>query len=306
MQKTRSVIFILLVLLTTLQLTANTDDYLKNIDSLDKGGRWLSIGIKEINQMNDLTDETKNMIGNHLIDLIINKEDRFNISLQNTFIKKLKQMEVENKAIKSVERTHLRVNSPLNLHDGYWVTKIKIPKTFMKLTIVNDIHVDVATNLITVYAQSQISGKIIVPAQIKPGETTELPNGDIIESHPGAVYLNGSGKELSKADETGSWWVKNSWVLGGKGYYSWDLKPSKAYGDGILMHGILLEDGLSIKIEPSNIKDGIYEIRKPTFKGKKISYLTTRYTSTGQRDIKWSLKTTKSSFDNLARKPQWP
>ena len=108
--------------------------------------------------------------------------------------------------------------SQLDYHNGYWVVKVDVPDLPAKLTVINDMHVDAATNRVTVYAQSRLLGKVVAPPQVGPGECTEGNYGDIVCFHPNAVYLNGSGVELMEADGTGEWWVKHSWILGGDGY----------------------------------------------------------------------------------------
>jgi hypothetical protein len=143
------------------------------------------------------------------------------------------------------------------------VAKIKPEGAPVKITVINDMHIDTLTNRVTVYAQSRILGKIVSPPQVGSGKCIETKK-DSLCFHPNAVYLNGSGAELDSSDGSGAWWVKHSWVLGGEGYQNWELKPKKNYGDGQYVEGILLEDGFTMKIGIR--KDSIfteYNLRMP-------------------------------------------
>ena len=167
------------------------------------------------------------------------------------------------------------------------------------------------TNRVTVYAQSKIGGKIVSPPQVGPGKCIETKN-DTLCFHPNAVYLNGSGVELDSADGNGAWWVKHSWVLGGEGYQNWELKPKKNYGDGNYVEGILLEDGLTMKI---GIKeDSIFNnfnLRMPILdkSSGQVNYQVIRYESSDKTgsipEVKfkliWKCKKRKSPFDNSLR-----
>ena len=107
------------------------------------------------------------------------------------------------------------LTSQIDYHDGYWVAKMDVPDNPVSITIINDMHIDAATNSVTVFAQSKALGQIISPPQVGPGECTEGRDGGTVCFHPDAVYLNGSGEELMEADGTGEWWVKHAWILGG-------------------------------------------------------------------------------------------
>lgn len=194
---------------------------------------------------------------------------------------------------------------PLSYHDAYWVAKVKPDGAPAKITVINDMHVDTSTNRVTVYAQSRMLGKIVSPPQVGPGKCIEAKN-DTSCFHPNAVYLNGSGVELGRSDGDGAWWVKHSWVLGGEGYQNWELKPKKNYGDGHYVDGILLEDGITMKIgarEDSIFTD--YNLRMPiidtTTRG--VSYQVIRYEISDETDaveevfkLVWKCKRRKSAF----------
>ena len=201
--------------------------------------------------------------------------------------------------------------NPLYYHDAFWVARIKPEGAPAKITVINDMYIDTVTNRVTVYAQSKIGGKIVSPPQVGPGKCIETKN-DTLCFHPNAVYLNGSGVELDSADGNGAWWVKHSWVLGGEGYQNWELKPKKNYGDGNYVEGILLEDGLTMKI---GIKeDSIFNnfnLRMPIldkYSGQ-VNYQVVRYESsdktgsTPEEKFKliWKCKKRKSPFDNSLR-----
>ncbi len=167
-------------------------------------------------------------------------------------------------------------------------------------------HIDASTNRVTVYAQSMMMGKVVAPAQVGPGEVTELPNGDKVAFHPDAVYLNGSGQELTEDDGTGSWWVKHSWVLGGEGYDNSELKPQEHY-ESLYVEGNLLEDGLTMNVGDPEGQWG-YNLRIPVLTGNKITYRVSRYEVGDDGSIKegfvidWKHKNKKSAFDDLARR----
>ena len=201
--------------------------------------------------------------------------------------------------------------NPLYYHDAFWVARIKPEGAPAKITVINDMYIDTVTNRVTVYAQSKIGGKIVSPPQVGPGKCIETKN-DTLCFHPNAVYLNGSGAELDSADGNGAWWVKHSWVLGGEGYQNWELKPKKNYGDGNYVEGILLEDGLTMKI---GIKeDSIFNnfnLRMPIldkYSGQ-VNYQVVRYESSDKTDsipeekfkLIWKCKKRKSPFDNSIR-----
>ena len=201
--------------------------------------------------------------------------------------------------------------NPLYYHDAFWVAKIKPEGAPAKITVINDMYIDTVTNRVTVYAQSKIGGKIVSPPQVGPGKCIETKN-DTLCFHPNAVYLNGSGAELDSADGNGAWWVKHSWVLGGEGYQNWELKPKKNYGDGNYVEGILLEDGLTMKI---GIKeDSIFNnfnLRMPILdkSSGQVNYQVIRYESSDKTgsipEVKfkliWKCKKRKSPFDNSLR-----
>ena len=201
--------------------------------------------------------------------------------------------------------------NPLYYHDAFWVAKIKPEGAPAKITVINDMYIDTVTNRVTVYAQSKIGGKIVSPPQVGPGKCIETKN-DTLCFHPNAVYLNGSGAELDSADGNGAWWVKHSWVLGGEGYQNWELKPKKNYGDGKYVEGILLEDGLTMKIgikEDSIFNN--YNLRMPIldkYSGQ-VNYQVVRYESSDKTGsipeekfkLIWKCKKRKSPFDNSIR-----
>ena len=201
--------------------------------------------------------------------------------------------------------------NPLYYHDAFWVARIKPEGAPAKITVINDMYIDTVTNRVTVYAQSKIGGKIVSPPQVGPGKCIETKN-DTLCFHPNAVYLNGSGAELDSADGNGAWWVKHSWVLEGEGYQNWELKPKKNYGDGDYVEGILLEDGLTMKI---GIKeDSIFNnfnLRMPILDKYigQVNYQVVRYESSDKTGsipeekfkLIWKCKKRKSPFDNSLR-----
>ena len=152
----------------------------------------------------------------------------------------------------------------------------------------------------TVYAQARLNGQVLSPAQVGPGECTLHITGDSVGYHPNAVYLNGSGEELMEADGTGSWWVKHAWILGGEGYYNWPLLLlEKEYGEGQWAEGILLEDGLTMKIESQG---GGFNLRKPILDVDPIEIQINFGEGTpAAQIINMECRTEISAFDGLGR-----
>jgi hypothetical protein len=212
--------------------------------------------------------------------------------------------------------TPFELTSQLNYHDGYWVTKMEIPDQPISVTVVNDMHIDNDTNLVTVYAQVQLLGKAVVPAQVGPGECTESFRGDTACFHPNAVYLNGSGQDLAESDDTGSWWVKHAWILDGEGYNNCEMILAEVYDDCFWVEGVLLDDGLSMQVGVAELgQEGFYNIRTPLLDQTPIGYKVTRFapknndpelgevdlTPTEQFVLIWECKEEPSAFDNRTR-----
>lgn len=279
---------------------------------VDKGGLWLEMAIRETQENQDLNKQQKEKITDHLNTLLKDKDLRLDTQGQEDFLREVKNLNYPDTAILSLEKAHVRVSSPLNYHDGYWVAKIKPPGSPFKVSVINDMHVDAYSKRITVYAQSRLFGKTLTPAQVGPGEYATDKDGKKIAHHPNSVYLNGSGQELSESDGTGQWWVKHSWELDGEGYTNWELLPEADYGEGTWVEGILLEDGITMKIGTLNDTEALwgYNTRTPVFNDGSLSYEVVRWEyQDGQADpkkiwtLEWNYKTKKSAFDNRARKP---
>ncbi len=202
--------------------------------------------------------------------------------------------------------------SPLDLHDGYWVTKVKPDSQQVAMTVINDMHVDAETMKITVFAQARVMGRVVSPPQVEAGECHETREGQTQCQHPNAVYLNGSGKRLTASDGTGAWWVEHSWVLGGAGYDNTELMPPLESYESLYVEGVLLADGLTMRVGNPDW----YNLRTPLVGGDAVSYRVTRYDMTGlfgaegdsasltavpQFDLIWDCRDEKSAFDGAAR-----
>ena len=48
-------------------------------------------------------------------------------------------------------------------HDGYWVTEVDSDELPVPVTVINDLHVDMATRRNTVYAQAILNGNVLSP-----------------------------------------------------------------------------------------------------------------------------------------------
>ena len=219
----------------------------------------------------------------------------------------------------SQELVPFELTNQIDYHDGYWVSKVDVPDNPISITVINDMHINAATNRVTVFAQSKALGQIISPPQVGPGECTEGRNGETVCFHPDAVYLNGSGEKLMEADGTGEWWVEHAWVLGGEGYDNCELTPQESYDDCIDVLGILLEDGITMQIggiidEETGAWAGNH--RTPVFHDDgTVTYKVTRLSPTnldpnaGEIDLTlkadfeldWTCEEEVSAFNNRAR-----
>ena len=278
---------------------------LNQLDALDKGGRWLANGIKEANALGSLEEEQEAIITNYLNDLALNPETRCNDTANESFVNDLSAESYPQEAIEIVENAIIRVCSPLNYHEAYWVTEINDPSIPFPIQIINDMHIDAATKRVSVYAQQIINGQVIVPAQVGPGECTTTMTGETACYHPNAVYLNGSGEEFLQSDGTGAWWVKHSWVLDGEGYQNWELILEEDYGEGLWVEGILLEDDITMKVGDLDGSDGgFYNHRRPLLQNDPVTYSVERYlppATTPDFSLEWECNTATSAFDGLAR-----
>lgn len=278
---------------------------LSQLDPLDKGGRWLANGIKETNELNALEEEQEAAITNYLNDLALNPEIRCNESENGSFTSSLSAENYPQEAIDIVEDAIVRACSELNYHEGYWTAEVEVPDYPFPIQVINDLHIDAATKRVTVYAQQRINGMVLAPAQVGPGECTTIMTGDTVCYHPNAVYLNGSGEEFLEADGTGAWWVKHSWVLDGEGYQNWELGLEKDYGEGLWVEGILLEDGITMKVgDLDNSDGGFYNLRIPLLQNAPVTYGVERYAppaTTPQGTLELNCTTETSAFDGLAR-----
>ncbi len=164
-------------------------------------------------------------------------------------------------------------------HDGYWVTEFEDSETGERVTFVNDLHADPESRRVTVYAQARRGGYVASPAQLGPGECGEDPSGHFGCFHPNAVYLNGSGVEHTRADGTGEWWVKHSWVLDGEGYENCVLgtRARESY-TCVWVEGVAHEDGVSMQIGPTLFPISlIYNVRTPLLDRDPIVVRATRH-----------------------------
>jgi hypothetical protein len=144
------------------------------------------------------------------------------------------------------------------------------------VTVINDLHVDPETRRVTVYARLMLRGEIISPPQVGPGECTES-RGDTVCFHPNAVYLNGSGEELTEADGSGEWWVKHSWIVDGEGYYNCELRPQESYDDCLDVAGVMLDDGLTLQIGGTTEEGEFFNRRRPLFDTSPVTYEVVRF-----------------------------
>jgi hypothetical protein len=93
---------------------------------------------------------------------------------------------------------------------------------------------------------------------------------------------------------------------------NWELKPEEDYGEGTWVDGILLDDGITMKIGTLSDTENLlgFNTRKPIFKDYKLSYEVIRWEYENNESepnevftLEWNYKTKKSAFDGLRRKP---
>lgn len=287
------------------QGTIDYESTLAELDPLDKGGRWLALGIKEIQELEVLPAQAKEQLSDYLHTLALNPEHRCDTEAHEQLLANLAANNIPEEVTIILQNAITRVCDPLIYHEGYWVAEINNPSIAFPIEIINDVHIDAAAKSITVYAQARINGQVFSPAQVGPNECTTLINGDSVGFHPNAVYINGSGAELSVADGTGAWWVKHAWVLGGEGYYNWELSDvQKEYGEGLWVTGILLEDDITMKAGDLDESDGGgFNLRQPILDTNPISFQLTSGINLENPlgVINMECTTEISAFDGLAR-----
>ncbi len=242
----------------------------------DRAGRWLCSAIDVIEADAALGDEAKTQVTTELLQVAADPTERCTgpmdallEDMRGNFPTFTEQATLE------VERTIGRVCSPLIYHEAYLVTE---PNE--GIMVINDMHIDAATNEVRVYAQMRTMGQVTAPVQVGPGECTQTPDGATACYHPNAVYLNGSGQELLEADGTGSWWVKHAWVLGGEGYGNCELTATE-FDNCIWVEGEIFEDDLSMKIAGTGeIERNFFNVRTPILEDGSFSYRVRRFAPT--------------------------
>ena len=117
-ENTLKIALFFLALIATVMVITLTIGFGGN-KSLDKGSRWISLGMDEIKSIEQLNEDQALKINSHLKELNDQEELRTNEDFQNTFIEEIRAENYPESAILSVEKTHIRVSSPLNYHDGY-------------------------------------------------------------------------------------------------------------------------------------------------------------------------------------------
>lgn len=210
-------------------------------DAQNQGDRWIMTAIEELHSLEAINDEDLALSYNYLRSLLATPSERLNEEAKANVVLASQSQD----AIEIIERAFTRVSSPLNYHQGYWVTEQRIEGISSPVTALNDIHVDAHEGTITVYGQVQVMGQIIAPVQAGPGEEVQHFSGNMLGMHPNAVYLNGSGEELTESDGTGSWWVKHP-IVGPGGYYNWPMLIEDYGNGGHYTEGEVLDDGVTL------------------------------------------------------------
>ena len=262
------------------------------VSALDRGARWLALGIDETRANDELSPEEQRIIVEYLTNVMADATLRGDRDRHDAFLADLESGGYPNEAIVVAEAALVRASSRLNHHEGVWVAEVENPDLPRPVELVNDLRIDPWTMRVTVYAQSRMGRRILAPAQVGPGEFVERPNGESVGFHPNAVYLNGSGKEYSEDVGGGAWWVKHSWVLGGEGYRNWQLGETDYSLGGQYVEGRLLEDGITMEMSArftdadldrlgltaEDVEGEFYgNLRTPVLDTDPVTYRVTRY-----------------------------
>jgi hypothetical protein len=293
--------------------------------TVDVGTRWLDTAIEELNAAEEISADERESVRNYLQTLIDNPENRLDEAGNAEFVGTLKSQE----AVEIVECAFVRVSSPINYQEGYWVAEVEVEGVPFPVEMHNDIHIDACTMRVTVYGQVRMLGTIIAPVQAGPDEVAEHFSGNMLGMHPNAVYLNGSGEELAEADGTGTWWVDHP-IMGPEGYYNWTALISDYSFGGQYTEGYMLEDGVTMflrsfvegdeirgfPVDPEAVAEESYgNSRAPGFETDAITHIVTRwepanidpeagpidYTSTATSAVVFECRVEPSAFDGLAR-----
>ncbi len=255
---------------------ASAEACAEQIADNDRAGRWLCSAIDAIAADPLMEDEPKTLVNSQLLQFAAEPAERCTEPMDALLATMRDDFPTfSDHATIEVERVIERVCSPLIYHEAYLVTE---PNE--GIMVINDMHIDAATNEVRVYAQMRAMGQVTAPVQVGPGECTETPNGGTACYHPNAVYLNGSGQELLEADGTGSWWVKHAWVLGGEGYGNCELTATE-FDNCIWVEGEIFEDDLSMKIAGTGeIERNFFNVRTPILEDGSFSYRVRRFAPT--------------------------
>lgn len=293
-------------------------------DAQNQGDRWIMTAIEELHSLEAINDEDLARSYNYLRSLLATPTERLNEEAKANVILASQSQD----AIEIIERAYKRVSSPLNYHQGYWVSEQLIEGIPSPVTAVNDIHVDAYEGTITVYGQVQVMGQIIAPVQAGLGEEVQHFSTNMLGMHPNAVYLNGSGEELTESDGTGSWWVKHP-IVGPEGYYNWPMLIEDYSNGGQYTEGEVLEDGVTLAmrsffedsirgfpVDNNAITNEFYgNTRTPGFSTDPVTHISVRYepanvdpdagivdyTSTLMETVVFECREEASALDGLVR-----
>ena len=172
----------------------------------------------------------------------------------------------------------------LDKHNGYWKGMARDMDGTPLSVAINDVYADDQTGEVVVYAQTErvSDGFLLAPPQLAPGQCADLPEMGYVCGHPDAVYLNGSGEELSSGDgsDGGTWWVKHAWVLNDESsrLEGCRLGSEEVYNACYTARGLLDEDGNTQKMEFMSIFPlEVYNLRYVDLDAEPIEYYVDGY-----------------------------
>lgn len=115
------------------------------VSTLDRGARWLSQGIDEVSALGVVSAEQQEAIVGYLANLMIDASLRGDAERHEEFLSGLESDGCPEDAVQAAEAAIVRASSPLNYHEGYWVTITESPEIPRPIEALSDVHVDAWT-----------------------------------------------------------------------------------------------------------------------------------------------------------------
>ncbi len=275
-------------------------DCINSIDIKRQSSEWLCQAVKDVNQLDDISEQQKSSTNAALIDAAKEPTLACDSDTDDGILTSLKHQTSSYEETKAIENAEQRVCSRVSIHEGYWVSKSSHPNNpNIIIDVINDLHIDAASGHVVVYAQQRIGELILAPIQLANEECTTVKDGSLACAHPDAVYLNETGEELALADGTGDWWVKHEWnIFDDETLFPMcNLGVSETYNCG-LMQGHLLDDELTMQVgTPTD-----YNLRTVYDEQNPVQYsVTLKQSSFPDVELIWDCLEVSSAIDGKVR-----